>query len=179
MQIESEINLTQFDTLVSLLAELQKRFMSGTAASAAFILVCIVWFASAKDSAPFLKQFPHFLWLVALAPVLGAMLYSYCAWLVYKRSQKIATGLDRLCVMPSELYESSVVSRGQFFVFSAGVVLLSMILGGCIYCAGKSAADEEDTNEDETIMQVSLRHASETPIAGHVATDFACSRHRT
>src|SRR5437660_11378122 len=87
MQTESEINLKQFDMLCSLLGELHKRFMSGTAASAGFILLGIVWFANTKDSAPFLRQFPHFLWIVALAPVLGALLYSYCAWLVHKRSQ--------------------------------------------------------------------------------------------
>lgn len=163
MQIASETDLTHFDTLLSLLGALQKRFMSGTAVSAAFILLGIGWFANTKDPAPFLRQFPHFLWIVALTPVLGAALYCYSAWLIHKRSQKIATILDRLDVMPSEFYEISVVSRVQFFVLSAGIVLLSMVLGGCIYCAGKSAPEVEDTNEDEVIMQVSLPHKAITP----------------
>ena len=156
MQIESETNLTHIDALISSLGDLQKRFISGTAVSAAFILLGIGWFANAKETAPFLRQFPHFLWIVALAPVLAALLYSYCAWFVHQRSQKIASALDRLDVVPSVIYEPSIISRSQFFVLSAGVVLLSMILGGCIYCSGKSAPDEEDTNEDEVIMQVSL-----------------------
>jgi hypothetical protein len=61
--------------------------------------------------------------------------------------------------MPREVYESSVISRRQFFAFSAGVVLLSMILGGCIYYAGKSVSDDDDDpNEDEVLQQVSLPH---------------------
>src|ERR1700754_894291 len=128
MQTQTEIDLKQFELLYSQLGELQKRFLSGTAAGAGLLLLGIVWFANTKDSAPFLKQFPHFLWVVALAPVLGALLYSYSAWLVHKKSQKIATSLDYFDPMPREVYETNAISRGQFFVFSAGVVLLSMIL---------------------------------------------------
>ena len=159
MQTELEISLKQFDMLHSLLSELQKKFMSGTAAATGFILLGIGWFASAADSAPVLKQFPHFLWVVALAPVLGAALYCYGAWLVHQQSQNTAAALGQLDDMPGEIYESRVVSRNQFFIFSAGVVLLSMILGGCIYCAGKAAPEKDDnSDEDETILQVSLPH---------------------
>jgi hypothetical protein len=58
--------------------------------------------------------------------------------------------------MPSEIYENSVVSRGQFFTFSSGIILLCMILGGCIYFVGHSSSEEDDTDEDEVLMQVVL-----------------------
>jgi drug/metabolite transporter (DMT)-like permease len=168
MQTESEINLKQFDMLYSSLGELHKRFTGGTAACAGFILLGVVWFANTKDSAPFLRQSPHFLWIVALAPVLGAFLYSYCAWLVHERSQKIAASLDGFYLMSREVYETTAISRNQFFVFSAAILLLSMILGGCIYCAGKSAPDEEDTNEDEVILQVSQPHTETQLLSPHL-----------
>jgi hypothetical protein len=157
IEIEPAIRLKQFDMLYSSLGELHKKFMNGTAASAGLILLGIVWFANTKDPAPFLSQFPHFLWIVTLAPVLGALLYSYYAWLAHKRSQKLTAALDSFYFMSKEAYETNAVSRNQFFIFSAGVLLLGVILGGCIYGAGKAAPDDQDdSSEEEVIMQVSL-----------------------
>jgi hypothetical protein len=167
MQIESEIK--QLDALHSLLGELQKGLVRGTAAAAGFILVGIVWFASMKDAAPFLKEFPHFAWIAALAPVLGSLLYCYGAWLVHRRSQNIVVVLRRFDVMPSEIYENSIVSRNQFFIFSGGIVLLSLILGGCIYYTARSSSPDKDDNQDEVIMQVALRHTHETELLKQVA----------
>ncbi|WP_035347327.1 hypothetical protein [Edaphobacter aggregans] len=167
MQTELEIDLKQSDLLHSLLRELQKSFMRGTFATAGFILVGIGWLVTAKDSAPFLKDYPHFAWIVALAPILGAVLYCYAAWLVHRRSQNTVAALRRFDIMPSEIYESTIVSRGQFFIFSGGIVLLSMILGGCIYFAAHSSPDEDETDEDETFMQVALPHTEIQLIQPH------------
>lgn len=176
MQIESEIK--QLDALHSLLGELQKGLMRGTAAATGFILVGIGWLVTAPDAAPFLKEHPHFIPIASLAPILASLLYCYGAWLVHKRSQNIVAALRRLDVMPSEIYENSVVSRGQFLIFSGGVVLLSMILGGCIYFAGHSSSDKDNTDEDEVIMQVVLRQTPETrlPIirVPHTCSVIAC-----
>src|SRR5215469_6864570 len=163
MQSELEVELKQFDMLHSLLDELQKRLMRATFAAAGLLLLGIGWFAS-EDVASFLKEHPRFGWFVVLAPIVGSALYCYSAWLVYKRSQKIATTLRDLDVTLTEIYQSSAVSRSQFLVFSGGVILLAMILAGCIYLAVHSPV--QDSNEDEVLMQVALprpAHLSQVP----------------
>ena len=161
MEHELDIRLKQFDMLHSLLRELQKGLMRSTFASAAFILFGIGWFAT-EDVAPFVRQHPHFILVAALAPIVGSALYSYGAWLVHKRSQNIVAALRRLDAMPSEVYKNTIVSRGQFFMFSAGIFLLCMILGGCIYLAGHSTPEKDDSGEDEVIMQVAVPQTHET-----------------
>jgi hypothetical protein len=165
MEPELGIKLKQFDALNALLGEQQKGLIRGTSATAGFILLGIGWFVSAKDSAPFLKEHPHFLWAAALAPVLGSFLYGYVAWLVHKRSQNIVAALRRFVFMPSEIYENSVVSRGQFLVFSGGILLLSVIFGGCIYFAGNSSQDDD---EDEVFMRVEAARPMHTPMSGSI-----------
>lgn len=162
MEPELEIKLKQFDALNALLGELQKGLIRGTAVAAGFILLGIGWFVSVKESAPFLREHPHFVWAAALAPVLGSFLYGYVAWLVHKRSRNIAAALRRFDFMPSQIYENSVVSRGQFFVFSGGILLLGVILGGCIYFAGTSSKEED---EDEVFMRVEASWPMHTPIS--------------
>ena len=153
MQSELEIELKPVEKLHSLLDELQRRLMSVTLTAAGLLLLGITWFAS-EDVASFLKEHPRSAWIVVLAPVVASALYCYSAWLVYKRSQKIAATLRDFDVTLAEIYHGSAVSRSQFLVFSGGVVLLAMILAGCIYLAVHSPV--EDSNEDEVLMQVAL-----------------------
>lgn len=157
MQSELEVELKQFDMLHSLLAELQKQLMRTTLAAAGLLLLGIGWFAS-EDVAPYLKEHPQFGWIVVLAPVFGSALYCYSAWLVYRRSQKIAATLrdsDRDSdVTLAEIYQSTAVSRSQILVFSGAIVLLAMILAACIYLAVHTPV--QDSNEDEVLMQVAL-----------------------
>lgn len=155
MQPELELELKPAEMLHSLLDELQKQLMRATFAAAGLLLLGIGWFAS-EDVAAFLKDHPRFAWIVVLAPVVGAALYCYSAWLVYKRSQKIAATLRDSDVTLAEIYQSSAVSRSQFLIFSGGVVLLAMILAACIYLAVHSPV--QNPNEDEVLMQVALTH---------------------
>jgi len=147
---ELELELKSFEILRSLLDELQKQLMLCRSRLA---LARIGWFAS-EDVAAFLKEHPRFAWIVVLALVVGSVLYCYSAWRVYKRWQKIAATLRYSDVTLAEIYQSSAVSRSQFFVFSGGVVLLAMILAGCIYLAVHSPV--QNSNEDEVLMQVAL-----------------------
>jgi uncharacterized membrane protein len=150
---ELELELKSFEILRSLLDELQKQLMRAPFAAAGLLLLGIGWFAS-EDVAAFLKEHPRFAWIVVLALVVGSVLYCYSAWRVYKRWQKIAATLRYSDVTLAEIYQSSAVSRSQFFVFSGGVVLLAMILAGCIYLAVHSPV--QNSNEDEVLMQVAL-----------------------
>jgi len=161
--MQTDLEIKQFEMLTSLLGELQKGLLSGTSATSAFILVGIGWFATAKEAAPFLHERPHFILVAALAPVLGSLLYAYGAWIIHKRSQNIVAALRRLDGMPPEIYENSVIGRGQFLVFAGGVILLGVVLGGCIYYTGHSSATKDESDEDETYMQVAL---PSTPEAG-------------
>ena len=163
MQPALEVELRQFDMLHSLLDELQKRLMRATFAAAGLLLLGIGWFAS-EDVAPFLKEHAQFGWIVVLAPVFGSTLYCYSAWLVYKRSQKIAATLRYSDVTLAEVYQSSAVSRSQFLVFSGGILLLAMILAGCISLAVHTPV--QGPNEDEVLQQVALprtAHLSQVP----------------
>ena len=153
MQPELEIELKPFEMLRSLLDELQKQLMRATFAAASLLLLGIGWFAS-EDVAAFLKEHPQFAWIVVLVPVVGSALYCYSAWLVYRRSQKIAATLRDFDVTLAGIYQSGAVSRRQFLIFSGGVVLLAMILAGCIYLAVHSPV--QNPNEDEVLMQVAL-----------------------
>jgi hypothetical protein len=164
--MQTDLEIKQFEMLNSLLGELQKGLMSGTSATAGFILVGIGWFVTAKDAAPFLHEHPYFILVAALAPVLGSLLYAYGAWLVHKRSQNIVAALRRLEGMPPEIYENSVISRGQFFIFAGGIFLLGVVLGGCIYYTGHSSATK-DESEDETYMQVALPSTPEAGLGEH------------
>jgi hypothetical protein len=163
--MQTEIEIKQFDMLNSLLGELQKGLMTGTSATAGFILVGIGWFVTAKDAAPFLREHPHFILVAALAPVLASLLYSYGAWLVHKRSQNVVTALRRIDGMPPEIYENSIVGRGQFFIFAGGIILLSMVLGGCIYYAGHSSPPDENQDEEYMQVQIALPHTHHSRIA--------------
>ena len=153
MQPELEIELKPFEMLRSLLDELQKQLMRATFAAASLLLLGIGWFAS-EDVAAFLKEHPQFAWIVVLVPVVGSALYCYSAWLVYRRSQKIAATLRDFDVTLAGIYQSGAVSRRQFLIFSGGVVLLAMILAGCIYLAVHSPV--QNPSEDEVLMQVAL-----------------------
>jgi uncharacterized membrane protein len=150
---ELELELKSFEMLRSLLDELQKQLMRAPFAAAGLLLLGIGWFAS-EDVTAFLKEHPRFARIVVLALVVGSVLYCYSAWRVYKRWQKIAATLRYSDVTLAEIYQSSAVSRSQFFVFSGGVVLLAMILAGCIYLAVHSPV--QNSNEDEVLMQVAL-----------------------
>jgi hypothetical protein len=156
--MQTDLEIKQFDMLNSLLGELQKGLMTGTSATAGFILVGIGWFVTAKDGAPFLHQHPHFILVAALAPVLAALLYSYGAWLVHKRSQNVVAALRRIEGVPREIYENSVISRGQFFIFAGGILLLCMVLGGCIYYTGHTPPPDENQDEEYMQVQIALPH---------------------
>jgi hypothetical protein len=170
--MQTDLEIKQFEMLNTLLDELHKRLMSGTSATAGFLLVGIGWFVTAKDAAPFLHEHPHFILIAALAPVLGSLLYAYGTWLVYKRSQNIVGALRRLEGMPAELYENNVISRGQLMIFTGGIILFGVILAGCIYYTGHSSATKDEPDEDETYMQVALPNTPETRLGEHLASDL-------